>query len=231
MYWDRRTSTRSAIDAAGSVTVRNIEKKYEPISFIENYYDDQRFSGKNHFIGKALARNEWSKAAAILRLKAEGNDFIGALRNGVTRRMLVFYLNAYQSYLWNEVVRLYLSSKYEYKWDIGYQAGNFVFSNESIMNKIVPILGYLTQLRDPTIKNVYEELMVKEGITKEAFKFIPMPEIRSEGNERDMIVRLPDLKLNYLKDSKNYSCKLSFTLPPGSYATMVVKKMFCDRNL
>lgn len=211
------------------ITIKNLDKEYEPITFIENYYDDQRFAGTNHLIGRSFAQHRWSEATSILRLNVNGNDYLGALRNGISRKMLQFYLNAYQSYLWNEVVRMHLETNYKEGWKVDYQAGQVIFSNEKIENKLIPLLGYLIQLRDEEIKPYYETLMQQDEITQETFIFREMPELRSEGNERAMIVELKDFKIKYEQDNvrkDKKQCVMEFTLPAGSYATMVVKKMF-----
>ena len=55
-----------------------------------------------------------------------------------------------------------------------------------------------------------------------------MPELTSEGVDRDMIVQVSPV-CNYYKDELNsgkIKAVVEFTLPPGSYATLVIKKMF-----
>ncbi len=212
-----------------TIIARNLDKIYNPITFVENYYDDQRFAGTNHLIGRAFAKRDWNEACDILKLRVDNNDPMGTLRRNVTRKMLQFYLNAYQSYLWNEVVRRYLETQYHENWTADYHGGILVFSNERVENKIVPLLGYLIQLRDEDLKPYYETIMDEEGIKQEVFLFPEMPELRSEGNERDMFLELKDFKIKYENDREHKGKKLAtmqFTLPAGSYATMVLKKLF-----
>lgn len=215
-----------------TITVKRLHEKKPEITFIENYFDDQRFAGTNHLIGRAFTQGKWEEATKILGIKAQGNDHMGALRQNVTKKMLLFYLNAYQSYLWNEAVRMYLSSVYKESWTSFYHGGELIFSNEKVEQKIIPLLGYLIQLRDEDIKPYYETLMHNDKIVMKDFLFTNMPELRSEGNERDMIVELKDMKIHYTRDpakKDHYQCQLKFTLPPGSYATMVIKKMFSQK--
>ena len=211
-----------------TITVRNLEQKYEPISFVENYFDDQRFSGRNHLLGRALTKNEWTKVLVMLRITEEGNP-IALLRKHVSKKMLTFYLNAYQSYLWNEAVHTYIKNHVKKTWTVDYQCGELMFSKEKMSNAIVPLLGYLIQFRDPEFKIIYENLMEHEGITLDAFTFRSMPELRSEGNERNMIIELGTISCTYSKDERHKGktkCVMNFTLPSGSYATMIIKKMF-----
>ena len=56
-----------------------------------------------------------------------------------------------------------------------------------------------------------------------------MPEISSEGNERDLIKEVHDFNYNYGKDELNkgkLKAVIEFSLDPGSYATLVIKKLF-----
>ena len=231
-HGDERLKLGQLTSNTFTITVKRLPEKKPEITFIENYFDDQRFAGTNHLIGRAFTQGKWEEATKILDLPVQNNDHMGALRQNVTKKMLVFYLNAYQSYLWNEAVRMYLEGVYTEGWKAFYHGGELLFSNEKVEQKIVPLLGYLIQLRDEDIKPYYETLMHQDGITMKDFLFVMMPELRSEGNERDMIVELKDMKVHYTRDpakKDHYQCQLKFTLPPGSYATMVIKKMFSQK--
>jgi tRNA pseudouridine13 synthase len=71
--------------------------------------------------------------------------------------------------------------------------------------------------------------MKGEKLKQEDFIMRKIPELSSEGNSRSMFVEVKDFKVSYSKDELNkgkLKAVLDFKLPPGSYATMVVKKMF-----
>lgn len=211
-----------------TIIVRNLDKEYEPINFIENYYDDQRFGGRNHLLGHALVRKQFRRACYMLRLKWDKGDYIGALRK-LGKRLLRFYINSYQSWLYNRAMAAYLETKYKHKFYVDYTVGEFVFSKEKIKNFKSPILGFLTEFKNEEIEKIYEELMKNERVRKEDFIMREIPEISSEGNERDIIVDVKNLKVKYEKDENHKGKKkaiLEFSLPPGSYATLVIKKMF-----
>ncbi len=211
-----------------SIVVRNLDKEYDKISFIENYYDDQRFGGKNMLIGYALVRSEFRKACYMLRLKWENSDYIGSLRK-LGKHVLRIYVNSYQSFLFNDALASYLKSKYKSYKLVDYSRGQFVFSNERIGNDNFPILGFLTEFKNSEIAKIYNDLMLREKIKKEFFVMRSIPELSSEGNYRKMFVQVKDFKVSYSKDELNkgkLKAVLDFKLPPGSYATIVVKKMF-----
>jgi|SRR3989344_2480394 len=210
------------------IVVRNLDEEAEKIDFIENYFDDQRFGNINPIVGNALIKKEFRKACYTLKLKWDKGDYVNPLRN-LGKKLLRFYINSYQSLLFNEVLNIYFSKKYKEFKEIEYEYGEFIFSNENINNIKVPILGFLTEFENKEIELLYTELMKKYKIKKEDFIIKQIPEISSEGNERDLIVKIKNLKCTYEKDESSkgkLKAILEFSLPPGSYATLVVKKMF-----
>jgi tRNA pseudouridine13 synthase len=204
------------------IRVKGVEKEPKKISFIENYYDDQRFGGKNKILGKALVKKEYRKACFSLRIRWEGRDYIGSLRK-LGKHILRIYVNSYQSYLFNRALEEYLRTKYKKYCLADYSQGTFVFSDEQIKNEKIPLVGFLTNFENKEIEKIYKTLMKEEKIKKEDFLIREIPELNSEGNERNLLVEVKDLEIKK-EDKTTYM--VSFTLPPGSYATIVIKKMF-----
>ncbi|MBL7100400.1 MAG: tRNA pseudouridine(13) synthase TruD [Nanoarchaeota archaeon] len=205
-----------------TIRVRNVEKEPEKINFIENYYDEQRFGGKNKILGRALVKKEFRKACWALRLKWEERDYIGALRK-LGKDILRFYVNSYQSYLFNRAAEEYLKTKYQKYSKISYSQGIFIFSNEQTKNEKIPIFGFLTEIKNKKLKEIYEKIMKEDKIKKEDFIIKQIPELSSEGGERNLFVDVKDLKIEK-ENEKTFL--VSFSLPPGSYATIVIKKIF-----
>lgn len=210
------------------ITVRNLESRDKlNIKFIENYYDEQRFGMKNSEIGYALIKREFDKACSLANLRVSGRDYIGALRSP-GKRVLRFYINSYQSKLFNKTIFIYLKSVYKLPFFVNTQYGDLVFSNEDVKNRKVPIVGFLTELKGD-FKGIYENILEEEKVSQSDFLIKQMPEISSEGNERDLIKEVYDFNYNYGKDELNkgkLKAVLEFSLDPGSYATLVIKKLF-----
>ena len=189
------------------IVVRAIEQKKElQIESILNYFDDQRFGVEknNAPIGKLLLQANYADACKLLNLTVDQNDPIKALRT-LDRKTLRFYVHSYQSYLWNTVVAQ-LKEK----------------------PKEVPLLGFLTELKDE-VKIVYEQLLEKEGIVQKDFLLPSLPELATEGGMRRVSVPVVDFFSTWEPDDLHhgaYKAILAFTLPPGAYATMVVKQLF-----
>ncbi len=213
------------------IAVRNLENKINKnIDCIENYFDEQRFGYKNsvYLVGKAIINKNFGDACRLLRLNVEGNDFVNALRK-LDRRVLRFYISSYQSYLWNNVVSEYLKNNKDF-FELKTSFGNLTFLNNiEYSDKKIPIVGFNTEFDDEKIKMIYSEILKKENIKLEDFVVRQLLEVSSEGSERSLFVKVGNFKIRYEKDELNkgkYKANLNFELSKGSYATIVVKKLF-----
>ncbi|MBT4936108.1 tRNA pseudouridine(13) synthase TruD [Candidatus Woesearchaeota archaeon] len=220
------------------IVVRNLDNiSVEKISFVENYFDEQRFSKNNARIGKNLIKKEFSEAVKLIdnrRVQEHmpKTDSIGALRK-LPLRMVRMYINAYQSYLWNEVVAEYLKSKGTIVKEIDYSLGTFIFvkDNGNLAGKKIPIIGFGSkEFESEDIKPLIQNIMNKERITYTDFIIKQIPELTLEGILRDVFVKVQDMSVGKVENDELNSgkkkIKVVFTLPKGSYATMVIRKMF-----
>lgn len=131
-------------------------------------------------------------------------DFVGALRR-FPRNIMKMFVNAYQSYIFNEIAQSYIENG----------------------AKTIPLIGYDTELKkkDQMIK----DLLKKDGIKLEDFVLKSMPELSCTGSERKSILKPKDLKLleigkDEFNEGKLYA-KISFSLPPGCYATVILNEI------
>ena len=124
-------------------------------------------------------------------------------------------MHSYQSYLWNKVINTYNVSINK--------------KNTNTHNVSIPILGFGTEFKDKKIEGIYNQLMEKEGITQRDFIIRSLPQLSSEGTERNMFAEIKDFKIiNKSKDelnNKKYKIKVRFTLPKASYATEVIRQL------
>jgi len=212
------------------IIVRNLEDySVNKTNFVENYFDEQRFSKNNAKIGKFMIKKEFSEALKLIdnqkcneHLQSKPNDFIGALKK-IPKRLLRMYINAYQSYLWNETVGEYLRKNSNK--EIAYSLGKFVFVEEK-SDLDIPLVGFNEDIINNEIIN---KLMEKEKITFSDFIIRQIPELSLEGELRKVFVEIKDLNVGKeekddLNDGKK-KIKLTFSLLKGSYATMVVRKL------
>jgi tRNA(Glu) U13 pseudouridine synthase TruD len=89
--------------------------------------------------------------------------------------------------------------------------------------KVLPIIGFLTTGKD------YDKIMKAEGVTKESFIVRNIPELSSEGGERNRIVKVQKFKtLAFEGDELNkgkMKQTVSFFLEKGAYATTVINAL------
>ena len=119
------------------ITVRNLDTiNIKPIQFIPNYFDEQRFGTSNVQIGRHLIKKQFADAVKLINdslcrqhLQQKPNDYIGALKR-LPIRLLRLYVNAYQSYLWNETLAQYLRTNGTVLKEEKYSQGVFVFTKE-----------------------------------------------------------------------------------------------------
>ncbi|MBS3123730.1 tRNA pseudouridine(13) synthase TruD [Candidatus Woesearchaeota archaeon] len=215
----------------------NDKKLYTP-----NYFDDQRFGRKNHEIGRHIVKKEFKEAVAKLDnplcssyLEEKKTDYVGALKR-LPLRLLRMYVNAYQSWLWNETLSLYLKKKTEQFVEVKYAAGYLVFPDEAIPDLEIPLLGFedLPKL-DKDLTEILEILKKRENLSPQDFIIKQIPELSAEGELRKAFVEVKDFKIrNTEKDDLNQEknkVTISFFLQKGSYATIVIKKIFSEEKM
>lgn len=200
---------------------------------LNNYFDEQRFSENNAEIGKLLVKKAFGEAIAVLVKKSgiyertiqayideHPGNFIGALRT-LPKTILFLYVHAYQSLLFNELLAFHTSAKVSISPDT--LKGSLFFG--PIEKQTLPLIGFETEDAD-TITN----LLQKEGISIRDFIFQQIPELTSSGNERNTQIVVKEFSVTEPETDELYQNKqkvtVQFTLPPGAYATMLVKFLF-----
>jgi len=208
------------------IVVRNLDEGFIPVKtgYVPNYFDEQRFGRDkdNHIIGRMIVRKQFKEAVeALVRkdtkaiaeyLESDPNNHIGALR-AMPKRILKFYIVAYQSHLWNNCVKDYIKNN------------NDVYKDEKF-----PLLGFDTEENDKTKSRIIESILKKESLHPREFIIRQMPELTLESQDRRIFAEVENLKLGKPeKDELNkgrYKTNVSFYLGKGSYATNVIREMF-----
>lgn len=168
--------------------------------------DNWNETGFREALNKFPQRLRYEKSM-LYYLADNPDDFAGAIRR-FPKNLMKMFVNAYQSYLFNEVVSDYIKNG----------------------RKKVPLVGFDTKLgkNDAMMK----DLLKKEGIKLDDFMSESMPELRCTGSDRETILVANDLKLEGIEDDEFNPGKLcatvSFSLNPGSYATVILKEIMKD---
>ncbi|HUK65268.1 MAG TPA: tRNA pseudouridine(13) synthase TruD [Anaeromyxobacteraceae bacterium] len=177
--------------------------------------------------------------APVLRwLRLHPTDYLGAfLRTEPRWRALQVF--AYQSWLWNEGVKQYLRARV----GIGrlaairYQAGTLLFprtldaaQSRSLRALTFPLLAPSSAFSDPAIEEAALSVLRREDMTLESLRVPGAPQIHFEPEERTLLVLPGKLVVSQAEaDELNrgrFRVHVAFTLPPGAYATLVVKRLF-----
>ncbi len=214
------------------IVVRNIIKKPKKIDRIINYFGEQRFSTNNVEIGKAIIKKDFKKAVdrllesigrdekkVIEHLQKNKNDFVGALKK-IPWKTLTMYIHAYQSKLWNETTKEFVSK----------ESKALPASEEQLINKKIPLIGFATEIQDNDVKKIVDKILQNEDVKPSDFVIRAIPDLSSAGNEREMFVEIKNLKIDKLEDDElnngKKKVRITFSLSKGSYATEVIKELF-----
>ncbi|WNG37279.1 tRNA pseudouridine(13) synthase TruD [Archangium violaceum] len=180
---------------------------------------------KYHRILKSLREHPGDYLRAFLQIDAS------------YRAMLLF---TYQSYLWNEGVRRYLQLLLprENLFPMKYQAGTLLFHRDAdpevlhtLRESTFPLLAPDSHFEDPTVKQAVEWVLGREKLSLSDLRVEEAPRMLYFKHEERPTIVVPhklvigrvqndDLNRGFLK------VNIAFTLPPGAYATLVIKRLF-----
>ncbi len=196
---------------------------------------------KEHW-GEWERRNPYPGAeryAPVLRwLRLHPQDHLGAfLRTEPRWRALQVF--AYQSWLWNEGVKQYLREVVGVQrlLSIKYQAGTLLFPRSwdaeqarLLRERTFPLLAPDSRIEDPAVLRAALSVLARERMTLESLRVPGAPQIHFDHEERPLLVLPGKLVVSEAqRDELNRGrlrMNVAFTLPPGSYATLVVKRLF-----
>ncbi|MFP2933999.1 tRNA pseudouridine(13) synthase TruD, partial [Pyxidicoccus sp. 3LG] len=172
-------------------------------------------------------------------LRDDPKDFLKAFMqiDSDYRAMLLF---TYQSYLWNEGVRRYLQLLLprEHLFPMRYQAGTLLFHRDAnpevlrlLRDATFPLLAPDSVITDPQKQEAIQWVLGKEKLKLEDLRISKEPRrLYFKHEERPLLVFPHKLVIGRtLPDDINrgdVKVNVAFTLPPGAYATLVVKRLF-----
>ncbi len=195
------------------------------ISFI-NYYDSQRFgiaSGpyNTHLIGRAIVDKDW--VGAFKEFKKSHNNELKSIKTSmkisstnckkffkkINFSKLSFFVSSYNSHLWNK------------------GASNYIKKKINTHNCNFPEVGFLSLPK----KDIFElpNLFTVNGydVNKKTYKIL------EKHFTRNFFVTTTVFSSVIQKDELNknkYRIQVSFFLPTGCYATMLIKQIFTRLN-
>ncbi|QSQ25861.1 tRNA pseudouridine(13) synthase TruD [Pyxidicoccus parkwayensis] len=172
-------------------------------------------------------------------LREEPKDFVRAFMqiDSDYRAMLLF---TYQSYLWNEGVRRYLQLLLprEHLFPLRYQAGTLLFHRDAsaevlrtLRDATFPLLAPDSTFTDPKVEEAVKWVLGKEKLKLSDLRIEEEPRrLFFKHEERPLLVFPHKLVIGRTQDDElnrgNVKVNVAFTLPPGAYATLVIKRLF-----
>lgn len=192
--------------------------------YIADYFDSEPDDAKKarRFISENWNPSGFKKSLELFpyRLKNERsmlfylqehpNDFAGALRR-LPKRLRKMFLNAYQAEIWNRVAEE-------------------CYAEMKSKNEKIPLVGYDTELDDDdTIHKKILNILKRDKIRLADFAMKGMPELKCFGSEREILLLPKGLKIISISSDEfnpgKKAAQISFQLPKGSYATVVLMEI------
>ena len=198
---------------------------------------------------KAFWRDHWGEwqlraphdaarryAPILRRLREDPRDFRGAFLH-VDRRLRAMALFELQSFVWNEGVKRYLAARVPASELIGlrYQAGSLLFPRalpralrDELWTRTFPLLAPDSRFDDEAVREAALGALRAQGLRLEDLRVPQTPQLFFKHEERPLFVvpgklRAQDPRPDELNRGR-MKVNLSFTLPPGAYATLVVRR-------
>lgn len=170
----------------------------------------------------------------IEHLTGHSKDFKGAIKK-IDREFLNLYLLAYQSFLFNEVLLMVVKKYGVSNVKMKYSQGEFVFyrrlrSTQDVRRLSIPMINEKTKLT-ADVGKIISSVLRKEDITLKgmALQKMRLRGARFKSFERAVIVFPADFTVTRPQPDEiyknRYKCQVKCILPPGTYATILVKRL------
>lgn len=178
--------------------------------------------------------------AEVIKEYAKTKEWRAAYRK-IPAHLREMFVNAYQSFLWNECVKKTLKNSVEKKklYSVEYAAGSLLFfTNLSEQEREKIPLTFQTisdqMMVSDNEQQVIDHVLAKEGLTLADFKIEEETGNFFKTRPRQVLLIPEDFKiskpesdeLNNKGNMMRYKIQVSFSLSKGSYATVVTKRLF-----
>ena len=199
---------------------------------------------------KAFWRDHWGEwqlhapheagkryAPVLRRLREDPRDFRGAFLH-IDRRIRTMALFELQSLVWNEGVKRYLAARVPAAELIAlrYQAGALTFPRalpralrDELWASTFPLLAPDSRLDDPLVRDCALGALRAQGLSLADLRVPETPQLFFRHEERPLFVVPGKLRVHAPRPDElnrgRRKVNLSFTLPPGAYATLVVRRV------
>ena len=166
---------------------------------------------------------------AFGHLSQDAKCFITLLRE-IPAEELSLFISCYQAFLWNEVLRRWLKLHSNAPMN-AYQGktGNYIFPTEQIKVISIPTPASKMEIMGSDVENIYRAVLEENGLARPMFNITKIRQAYFKSTLRSSIVFPRSLIFEFSNDDTRAGQKklaLKFTLPRGSFATMLIKHIF-----
>ncbi|MCX6666349.1 MAG: tRNA pseudouridine(13) synthase TruD [Euryarchaeota archaeon] len=226
-----------------------IEKKYEQAVkiFLTSYLKSERKNIKDE---KRKILSQWNNLNNISVRTRELAQVITEYRNTgswltaykrIPAHLREMYVNAYQSFLWNECVKETLKTciTKEKLYPVEYAAGSLLFYTMLTDKEQERIPEFFPTLSSTVILSEFDQQIVDRVITKQRITLADFDIEEATKNffktrkrpirlqPKDFIISEPQQdEINNKNNDHRFKITVSFSLPQGSYATLITKRLF-----
>jgi len=191
---------------------------------------------------------KWGRWAELRTLLPRGNDrqVVGFLCDHpesfaaafelIEPRLAQLYLFAYQSYLWNGILGRLLRATLDEAalFTVPYVAGSLRFFGAVPQKELAALSGLRVPLPcrqadygSADLAAAARDELGDQGLSLEDLQVRGLGRLRFRGGDRPALVRPGDLSVSTVQPDELHpgaaKLRLDFTMPPGSYATILVK--------
>jgi tRNA pseudouridine13 synthase len=173
--------------------------------------------------------------AMVVHLRRRPGDFTGALQRLPAKERAI-HVFAYQSLVWNRSVGLYLERALRRVVRTRYVGGELVWPDAPAGEELpplvetFPLLDHTVEPTDPLVRAAVDDALREEGLTRATFKIEGIPGCFFKHHERPLRVWPEALTIGAPEPDDRrpgrLKVRLSFRLPAGAYATLVLLRLF-----
>ena len=178
--------------------------------------------------------------AIIIKEYLRTNSWLAAYKK-IPANLRKMFVNAYQSYIWNECIKEVLKTCVDERklYSIDYAVGSLTFYETLSENEIQHIPPTFRTVSDKAIFSDFEKQVIDFVLLNQGIRLVDLNIESETGNffksHACPIIVIPENffisnpvkdELNDIERSSRFEIKVSFSLPKGSYATIVTKHLF-----
>ncbi|MBC7361646.1 MAG: tRNA pseudouridine(13) synthase TruD [Candidatus Aminicenantes bacterium] len=169
------------------------------------------------------------------------DDFLAALEK-IPREEIAMAYAAFGSHLWNELLRRLLKEKIKDLKEVQAESGIYLFwktLDEETLNYLkelkLPTPAAKMQFPDDLSRNLYLKILEENNLKFSSFRTKALSRVFFRSFQRKVLLYPENLEIIEIKEDelhpKRKALVLSFALPRGAFATMLVKRILLDEEI